>query len=229
MSKKVTGGLFIFLFFIIASGAMASPISAQISIPQLPLIPLTVTLSVESADMEGSAFPGQWVELWQDGEIIQEDFTPFLTDVESGTEYQVFIYDDPDENKFFDHWEDGSTNPTRTITPLLDTTLTAFFQTDSASTSTVSLLVESADMEGSAFDGMWVGLWQDGELIQEGPTPFSVEIQSGADYEVFMGNFENITFDHWEDGSTDPQRAFAIDDDATFIAFYQTDSANTTQ
>ncbi len=97
----------------------------------LPLPTITVNLSVDSADMDGNTFSGQWVELWQDGVIVKEDFTPFSAEIEPEVEYQVFIYDDPDEAKFFDHWEDGSTEPTRSVFIDSDTTVTAFFQVDS--------------------------------------------------------------------------------------------------
>ncbi|HEY8111036.1 MAG TPA: Ig-like domain-containing protein [Candidatus Nitrosotenuis sp.] len=117
------------------ASTMLSSASATLQIPTIPeLLPLpttTVNISVESADMDGNVFPGQWVELWQDGVIIEEDFTPFSAVIESEVEYQVFIYDDPDETKFFDHWEDGSTDSMRTVTAIEDTTLTAFFQTES--------------------------------------------------------------------------------------------------
>lgn len=99
-----------------------------------------------------------------------------------------------------------------------------------------TLTVISADSSGTAFEGMWTELWQNGQIIQEGPTPFSAEVQSGTDYEVFMGNWENILFDHWEDGSTNPQRAFSISENTTFTAFFrinnppnaEDDSAQTT-
>ena len=111
----------------VAGTTTLSPVSA---LGIGPGVSITVNLSVESADMNGDTFPGQWVELWKDGSIIQEGFTPFSADVKLGKEYQVFIYDDPEEGKFFDHWSNGSTDPMRTIRPLLDTYLTAFFQTD---------------------------------------------------------------------------------------------------
>jgi hypothetical protein len=141
----------------------------------------------------------------------------------------VFIYDDPDENKFFDHWEDGSTNPTRTITPLLDTTLTAFFQTDSASTSTVSLLVESADISGTVFPGQWVELWQNGEIIQEDFTPFSVDIDADTQYEIFIYDDpdENKFFDQWDDGNQDQKRKILTSADIMLTALFQTEPTQT--
>lgn len=96
-------------------------------------------------------------------------------------------------------------------------------QTVSLSSSS-SLLVNSADLAGTEFDGMWIELWQDGEIIQEGQTPFSAEIQSGADYEIFMDSWENITFDHWDDNTTDARRTFNISEDATFTAFFNTNN-----
>jgi hypothetical protein len=138
VNNKIT--LLGFVFCVIAS-TMFSSASAIIQIPSIPeLLPIpeltpvlttTVNLSVESADMDGNTFPGQWVELWQDGAIIQEDFTPFSAEIEPEVEYQVFIYDDPDEAKFFDHWEDESTDRMRSISATEDTALTAFFQVDS--------------------------------------------------------------------------------------------------
>jgi hypothetical protein len=88
----------------------------------------------------------------------------------------------------------------------------------------VNLSVNSADMSETAFEEMWVELWQDGSIMQEGPTPFAVKVKSGDYYEVFMGNWENIIFDHWEDGSTDAQRAFVITEDTALTAYFETNS-----
>ena len=89
---------------------------------------------------------------------------------------------------------------------------------------TVILSVHSDDTSGNEFDGMWAELWQDGQIIQEGPTPFEVEVQTGSDYSVFMNDWENTTFDHWEDGSTDAQRALCITGDTSLTAFFDTNS-----
>lgn len=102
--------------------------------------------------------------------------------------------------------------------------------------STINLNINSADLSGNTFDGMWVEIWQNGEIVQEGPTPFSTEIQSDANYEIFTDNWQNITFDHWEDGGTDARRPINISEDSTITAFFNTnnppvagdDSAETT-
>lgn len=46
---------------------------------------------------------------------------------ESGTTYTVTVHDYLDRQ--FDHWEDGSTERTRTLTISEDTTITAYYNT----------------------------------------------------------------------------------------------------
>ena len=88
-----------------------------------------VSLNVKSADLSGTEFDGQWVELWEGRALIQEGFTPFSASVASGGQYRIFIYDDPNENKFFEHWDDGSIEQTKPFDITQDTTITALFRT----------------------------------------------------------------------------------------------------
>jgi hypothetical protein len=85
----------------------------------------------------------------------------------------------------------------------------------------LNLTIESADLSGNKFEGMWVELWREGILIQEGYTPFSTYVQNGIRYEVFIDNFQNIIFDHWEDGSTDPRREIIPTEDTNLIAYFR--------
>lgn len=90
--------------------------------------PTHVSLAVKSVDMFGTEFSGQWVELWQNGRIIQENFSPLTVTVDLANQYDIYVYDDPAENKFFDHWDDNSTTRIKTILPSQNSTLTAFFK-----------------------------------------------------------------------------------------------------
>ncbi|TBR10481.1 MAG: hypothetical protein EPO62_03495 [Candidatus Nitrosotenuis sp.] len=85
-----------------------------------------------------------------------------------------------------------------------------------------SMNVYSADLSGTKFPGMWVELWRSGVLLQQGYTPFSTYVQTGAQYEVYMGNWQNIMFDHWDDGSTDPRRTITPIQDVDLTAFFRT-------
>ncbi len=101
--------------------------------------PVTASLIVKSVDASGAEFPGQWVELWKGEKIIYENFTTFAATVDAERQYRVFVYDDPTESKFFDHWEDGSTNRHRAIVPDQDLILTAFFQIEIANTPPIAV------------------------------------------------------------------------------------------
>lgn len=230
MNQKLAVRMSLVALLVAVSGMTVSPISAQLEllpgIPELPILSSMVTLSVESADMDGNAFEGMWVVLSQDGVVLQAGFTPFSAELEADSEYQVSINDGTAENSSFVAWEDGSTDATRTFTIFEDTTFTAFFQIESApAEQTMSTLtVESADMDGNPIEGMWVELWQDSVIIDEGFTPFSASVENGVTYQVSIndGTEENSSFSHWEDGSTDPMRTITLAEDTTLTAFFQT-------
>jgi hypothetical protein len=84
------------------------------------------------------------------------------------------------------------------------------------------LTVYSADLSGAKFPGMWVELWRSGVLLQQGYTPFSTYVQTGAQYEVYVGNWQNIIFDHWDDGSIDPRKAITPTQNMDLTAFFRT-------
>lgn len=185
--------------------------------------PTTANLTVHSADMSGNAFEGMWVELWKDGEIIQEWFTPFSASIQTGDQYEIFM--DNWQEITFDHWEDDTAANPRPITISENTTITAFFQTP-APTSSSTITVQSVDMDGNEFPGQWVELWQDGVIIEEDFTPFSADINTETQYEIFIYDDPNEDkfFDHWEDGTAANPRPIITSEDTVIIAFFQTAS-----
>src|SRR3989441_7044191 len=95
--------------------------------------PTTLSLAVNSVDLSGSSFTGQWVQLNDSsGKTIATGFTPATFSVTSGTQYTVFAANF--QNIVFNHWNDGNTNPSRVITPTQSTTLTAYYSTSSTTT-----------------------------------------------------------------------------------------------
>src|SRR5256712_132908 len=95
--------------------------------------PTTLSLAVNSVDLSGSSFTGQWVQLNDSsGKTIATGFTPATFSVTSGTQYTVFAANF--QNTVFNHWSDGNTNPSRAITPTQSTTLTAYYSTSSTTT-----------------------------------------------------------------------------------------------
>src|SRR2546422_61553 len=93
----------------------------------------TISLAVNSVDLSGNSFTGQWVQLNDSsGNTIATGFTPATFSVTSGSQYTVFAANF--QNTVFNHWSDGNTNPSRAITPTQSTTLTAYYSTSSTTT-----------------------------------------------------------------------------------------------
>src|SRR5256712_4069079 len=121
---------------VIAKDAASGLASAQFTVtsttpPTTP--PTTISLAVNSVDLSGNSFTGQWVQLNDSsGNTIATGFTPATFSVTSGSQYTVFAANF--QNTVFNHWSDGNTNPSRAITPTQSTTLTAYYSTSSTTT-----------------------------------------------------------------------------------------------
>src|SRR2546427_3850593 len=121
---------------VIAKDAASGLASAQFTVtsttpPTTP--PTTISLAVNSVDLSGNSFTGQWVQLNDSsGNTIATGFTPATFSVTSDSQYTVFAANF--QNVVFNHWSDGNTNPSRAITPTQSTTLTAYYSTSSTTT-----------------------------------------------------------------------------------------------
>src|SRR3989441_6074240 len=109
---------------VIAKDAASGLASAQFTVTATPST--TISLTVNSVDLSGNSFTGQWVTLRNSsGNTIATGFTPTTFSVASGSQYTVFAANF--QNIVFNHWSDGNTNPSRAITPTQSTTLTAYY------------------------------------------------------------------------------------------------------
>src|SRR3989441_6637493 len=112
---------------VIAKDAASGLASAQFTVTNTTT---TLSLTVNSVDLSGNSFTGQWVQLNDSsGNTIATGFTPATFSVTSGSQYTVFAANF--QNTVFNHWSDGNTNPSRAITPTQSTTLTAYYSTSS--------------------------------------------------------------------------------------------------
>lgn len=85
-----------------------------------------LVLTMESLDLSKNELKGMWTELHNaKGNTIYQGFGPRSYVVTSGSTYTVFVSDY--KSIKFDHWDDGSKNPYRTITPIQDTIVTAYY------------------------------------------------------------------------------------------------------
>src|SRR3989475_3854040 len=199
---------------VIAKDAASGLASAQFTVTSTTT---TISLTVNSVDLSGNSFTGQWVTLRNSsGNIIATGFTPATFSVTSGSQYTVFAANF--QNIVFNHWSDGNTNPSRTITPTQSTTLTAYY---TIGTTTVSVTVKSADLSGNLIKGMWVTLRDSsGNTIATGYTPKTFTVTSGAQYTIHAANFKHFVFNHWDDGSTNSWRTISTTQSTTLVSYY---------
>ena len=114
------------------------------------------------------------------------------------------------------------------ITSVNGTSMSFFFDPSGPSQSTISLTVISNDLSGNQITGMWTELHDSsGKTLKTGYTPISFSVTSGTQYIVYVSNWQNIVFSHWEDGSTNPQRTVVPIQSTTLTAYYSTGSTAT--
>ena len=175
----------------------------------------TVSITVNSANLAGVSFTGMWVELHaSNGTTLANGYTPITFKVASGNAYTIVSSNY--QNYVFNHWNDGTTTTSKTITPTQNTTLTEFY-----STGQVSLKVKTVDLSGNVITGLWTTLVSGGTTIQTGYTTKTFTVTTGNQYTVTVSNYQNYVFDHWSDGNTNPNRVITPTQATTLVAYYQ--------
>jgi hypothetical protein len=102
-------------------GVVATATFTDTSVP-----PPTATLTVNSQLTGGGAISGFWTTLAQNGQVVATGFTPAQFTLNTSQQYVVTVSDYGQWR--FDHWLDnGSTNPSRTVSISQATTLTAVY------------------------------------------------------------------------------------------------------
>ncbi len=196
------------------------------------------SLSVNSADLSGNAITGMWTTWNQNGAVLASGYTPTTFTGTSGGTYTVTVADYG--STVFCHWQDGSTNPDRTLTlsgnsavtayystsgscPATTTTTTSSSTTTSSTTSTtqsvVSITVQSATSSGT-LSGMWTVVSQNGVTLLTGYTPLTFMATAGGSYTISVANYGNYVFSHWSTGSTSPTITISPSQTMTLTAYY---------
>ncbi|HYL65689.1 MAG TPA: fibronectin type III domain-containing protein [Nitrosopumilaceae archaeon] len=92
----------------------------------------------------------------------------------------------------------------------------------------VTINVNSVDLSGNAFTGMYIELENsNGVVMASGFTPASFSAISGQQYIVFANNYQNFVFNHWDDGTTSQARPITPTQTVTLTASYSTGTAPT--
>ncbi len=176
-------------------------------------------LTIRSADLSGNALTGYYTVIQSGGSTVQTGYTPVTYAGDAGGTYSVTVHDY--SSVVFDHWDNGSTSRTRTVTLNTDTAITAHYRTPS-SQPTWTLTVRSQDADGGAITGYRATLYDSaGNAITSGFTPATFTLNSGQQYSIGMNDFGQYSFDRWADnGSTANPRGVSITANTQLTAVY---------
>jgi hypothetical protein len=116
-------------------------------------------LVITSADASGNAITGYYTTIKTGSTTVKTGFTPLTHAASPGTSYTVSVSDYG--SSVFDHWENGSTSRTRTLTVNSDVTAVAYYKTGSSGTTTSGSTVTSGSGINSLIPktGVFVALY----------------------------------------------------------------------
>jgi hypothetical protein len=116
----------------------------------------------------------------------------------------------------FDHWDDGSRNPSRVVTLDSSKVLRAYYRTPSTPDLHSSVLVNALTTQGGQLS-MWMNIasQNNGKDSGSGLTPVVVRAPSaagggGMNYAITASDHQHLVFDHWEDGSRNRTRTVSL-------------------
>jgi hypothetical protein len=132
---------------------------------------------------------------------------------------------------------DGTTTTTSststTSSPSTSTVSTTSTSSTASTTSTTStstgathsVTVNSVDLLGTPFSGMWTTWSQNAAVLATGYTSVTFSGNAGATYAVTVANYANYVFCHWQGGGTSSTRTLALGGNVVLTAYYSTTGA----
>ena len=163
-----------------------------------------VPLTVRSESLSGSPIPaGFQVNVTQPDGNSSSALTPATFNLVSGSQVTVTIKDHA--GFVFDHWSDGNTNRTRTLTAIQTMSLIAYSKTATRTTAVVAVRTTATD--GTPVTGVWtVAKSPNGTVAAAGYTPFAFEASRDLRYSISVANYQNLSFVGWNNGSSIHER-----------------------
>ena len=179
----------------------------------------TYSLSVNTLTQTGTPLVGLWTTWSQSGSILSTGFTPTSFSGSAGGEYTVTVSNYG--SYVFCHWQDGSTNPTRSVSLQGDDALTAYYSTTgSCAPPTFPVTVSTLSTTGSPITGLYAAVTENGSPLLSGFSTLTFTATAGDSYGVTAENFGPYAFSHWADGSTNPTITIAPDQATDLVAYY---------
>ena len=164
---------------------------------------------------------GYYTVLSQNGVVFESDFTPATFSVTNDEIYNVEVHNY--EAFEFLMWQDtGSAISNQDFSISSDTEITADYgnTSDPSPLGTSELTVSTVNSFGDEIFGYWTALYQNGEMLRTGYSPMTLDLNNGEDYEVLMGDYEGVTFDHFDDGTEESSYPISINSNREIIASY---------
>lgn len=182
------------------------------------------TLVVNAFTTEGGQL-GMWINVARGDTDSGSGLSPLTIKVQDAEIYTITANNH--QHLVFDHWENQSTNRTRTVSineNSSDVYLAAFYRLEKDPT-LVDLTVDAYTLDGTEIRGLWSVITPEGKEAIGGYTPFTHVAQSDLAYTIQAQDHGIYSFDHWEDGSTNRTRIVTPNSDTTVSAYYRTPSA----
>ena len=198
-------------------------LAAALIAPTKAVYAASPNLIVNAYSLNGQPL-SMWTTIEQNGSIVKSGYTPVVFAAQAGSTYTVTGYNFAAGDIFFDHWENGSTSRTTTVTVNGDTWVNSFHRTAS---DFHSLTVNAYSSDG-AFLNMYATIQSGGTTIKSGFTPLTIEGRAGTTYTVNAQDYSSYKFDHWGNDSTPNPRTVVLDHDVTATAYYHSVSSTPT-
>jgi hypothetical protein len=152
------------------------------------------------ASTVGGQFLSMWTTYTSGGYTQKQGFTPIVVHGGSGQPQTVTVSDYG--SYFFHHWEDNTTNRVRTVTPTSDPTQIIAYYTVGA-----GITVNAKQTSNNAALGMWTTIYNSqNQVVHTGFTTTGFGPINGQTYTIVPSDYNQWTFHHWDNGSTNRNR-----------------------
>lgn len=174
----------------------------------------------KSVDLGGNLVNAT-LRISQGSETLQEG-GEWLTHVsDRGGTYEVRAFDG--NGYEFEHWEDGSTSPRRTVqADESSIILTAYYRPTGVSFEPG--LTISAVTGSGAQTSMYTVIESGGQTVLTGFTPLRFAGVPGQQYTVYVADWRYLSFDRWMDGVESNPYTFTYSGEGYLAAYYDYDS-----
>ncbi|MER3407370.1 MAG: hypothetical protein C4292_00675 [Nitrososphaera sp.] len=191
--------------------------------PDLPPSQLS-TLTIKSITENGSPFSGMWITIHaMNNTLLKSGYTPLAFESGTGTDYKVTAenYD----GITFKRWQDTGQNiNSRTVSLKSNMTIAAAYSVPEVMGFTPITFTGAKSMPDLTVNALTADDNGGNRTLNMWTIIHAVKRNSLTEwtYRVYATDgYQNLKFDHWEDGSTDRFRSVTLDNHMAITAYYR--------